>query len=212
VVGDVGAGIVIGPNSARLLQRWGLGKHLDDIAVKPACVTFRRYDTGERIGFRKLGETTERKYGAPCYHIHRADLHKLLYDFVAPHVTILLRSTVVACDPDPVSPSVTLKSGRVVKGDLIVGADGVKSFIQQVVSGSPNPAEPTGDAAYRAVIPASPLMQDPELRELIEPPQMNIWLAPGRHMVAYLLVRRFHFFRNCCWSISTLFLEEERGL
>jgi len=201
VIGDIGAGIVVGPNSSRLFHRWGLGKHLDDIAVKPECVTLRRYNTGERIGITKWGEVMEREYDAPNYHIHRADLHKLLYDFVAPHVTILLGSPVTGCDPHPVSPSVTLKSGKVVRGDLIVGADGIKSFIQQVVSGKQNPAEPTGDAAYRAIIPASLLMQDPELHELIEPPQMTCWIAPRRHMVTYLIVRQFPFFRSCCWSM-----------
>ena len=203
VIGDIGAGIVVAPNSSRLLLRWGLGKHLDEVAVKPESITLRRYDTGERIGFAKRGEVAEREYGAPTYHTHRADLHKLLYDFVAPHVTILLGSPVAECDPDPVSPSVTLKSGKVVRGDLIVGADGIKSFIQQVVSGKQNPAESTGDAAYRAIIPASSLMQDPKLHELIEPPQLTSWMAPGRHVVAYLIVRRFPFFRSCCWSMPT---------
>ena len=204
VIGDVGAGISSSPNSSRLLLRWGLGKHLDEIAVKPESFTLRRYDTGECIGLAKRGEAAKKEYGAPTYHIHRADLHKLLYDLVVPHVTILLGSPVTECDPDPVSPSVTLKSGKVLRGDLIVGADGIKSFIQQVVSGGPNPAESTGDAAYRAVIPASVLTQDPELRELIEPPQATSWLAPGRHVIGYLLVRRFSFFQNCCWSMLTV--------
>ena len=203
MIGDIGAGIISSPNSNRLLLRWGLGKRLNEIAVKPEFLTLRRYDTGERIGFAKWGETMEKEYGAPNYHIHRADLHKLLYDLVAPHATILLGSPVTGCDPGPVSPSVTLKSGRVVRGDLIVGADGIKSFIQQVVSGGPNPAEPTGDAAYRATIPASLLTQDPELRGLIEPPQLTGWLAPGRHMITYLIVRRFPFFRSYCWSMLT---------
>jgi len=189
VIGEVGAGIQVSPNSSRLLRRWGLAKHLDDIAVKPEGIAFRRYDTGERVGFTKWGGLMGREYGAPYYHIHRADFHKLLYDLVAPHVTILLGSTVTGCDPDPVSPSVTLASGRVIRADLIVGADGVKSYIQRVVSGKPIPAEPTGDAAYRATIPASLMMQDPELREFIEHPQMAGWMAPGRHLMAYPIVR-----------------------
>ena len=189
VIGEVGAGIQVSPNSSRLLRRWGLAKHLDDIAVKPEGIAFRRYNTGERVGFTKWGELIEREYGAPYYHIHRADFHKLLYDLVAPHVTILLGSTVTGCDPDPVSPSVTLASGKVMRADLIVGADGVKSYIQRVVSGKPIPAEPTGDAAYRAIIPASLMMQDPELREFIEHPQMAGWMAPGRHLMAYPIVR-----------------------
>ena len=196
-IGDIGAGIQVSPNCSRLLRRWGLGEHLDKVAVKPECLALRRYDTGETIGLTKWGDVMERDYGAPYYHIHRADFHKLLYDLVVPHVTILLDSLVVGCDPGPVSPSVTLKSGKVVRGDLIVGADGVKSFIQQVVSGRPSPAEPTGDAAYRAIVPASLLMQDPELRELIEHPQMAGWMAPRRHLMAYPIVRWFPFPSYC---------------
>ena len=188
VIGEIGAGIQVSPNSSRLLRRWGLGDRLDEIAVKPEAIAFRRYDSGERVGFTKWEGIMERDYGAPYYHIHRADFHKLLYDLVSPHVTILLGSSVTGCDPDPVSPSVTLKSGKVMRADLIVGADGVKSFIQRVVSGKSNPAEPTGDAAYRATIPASLMMQDPELREFIEHPQMAGWMAPRRHLMAYPIV------------------------
>jgi len=189
VLGEVGAGIQVSPNSSRLLRRWALEKHLDDVAVQPEAIAFRRYNTGELVGFTKWEGIMEREYGAPYYHIHRADFHKLLYDLVAPHVTILLGSAVIGCDPGPVSPSVTLESGRVVRADLIVGADGVKSYIQQVVSGKPIRAEPTGDAAYRATIPASLMMQDPELRGFIEHPQMAGWMAPRRHLMTYPIVR-----------------------
>ena len=209
VIGEIGAGIQVTPNCSRLLRRWGLGKQLDEIAVKPEFLTLMRYDTGEIIGLTKLGEVMEREYGAPYYHIHRADFHKLLHDLVAPHVTILLGSPVTGCDPNSVSPSVTLKSGKVVRGDLIVGADGVKSFIQQVVSGKQNPAEPAGEAVYRAVIPASLLMRDPELREFVERPQMAGWMGPRRHMIAYLIVHRFAF-QTCCQSILTTFSSRGR--
>jgi len=195
VIGEIGAGIQISPNFSRLLWRWGLGKHLDEFAVRPEGVAYRRYSTGERVGFTKWGKTLEREYGTPYYHIHRADLHKLLHDLVAPHVTILLGSAVIGCDPDPVSPSVTLESGEVIRADLIVGADGVKSYIQQVVSGKPNKVELIGDAVYRATIPASLMMQDPELREFIEHPQMTAWIGPGRCLTAYPIVRQSPSFR-----------------
>ena len=189
-IGEVGAGIQVSPNSSRLLRRWGLGKQLEEIAVKPEGIVFRRYNTGERVGFTKWGEVMENEYGSPYYHIHRANFHKLLYDLVAPRVTLLLDSTVVGCDPGPAAPSVTLKSGKVLRADLIVGADGIKSYIQQVVSGGgPTRADPTGDAAYRATVPASLMMQDPELREFIDHAHMTAWMAPGRHLMAYPIVR-----------------------
>jgi salicylate hydroxylase len=128
-------------------------------------------------------------------HIHRADLHKLLYDLVAPHVIIRLGSTVVECDPDAVSPSVTLESGETIGADLIVGADGIKSYIQQVVLEEPNKLELTGDAVYRMTVPTSLMMQDPELREFVERPQMTAWIGPWRCLVAYPVVRPPHFLR-----------------
>ena len=155
--------------------------------MRPEAIVLRRYSTGERVGYTSW-TNMEEKYGAPYYHIHRADLHKLLFDLAAPFMTLRLQSTVVSVDPE--APSLTLASGEVVHGDLILGADGVKSLIQQVVLGHTNPAEPTGDAVYRAIVPADVLLEDPELRELIEVPDMTGWMGPSRHVMAYNIVRR----------------------
>jgi salicylate hydroxylase len=184
---NVGAGILCTPNCSRLLRRWGLGTRLDELAVTGKGAILRRYNTGEQIGFTEWEETMK-VYGAPYYQLHRADLHKTLYDLIVPHVTILSGSPVVGCDPNPVAPSVTLESGKVLNADLIVGADGLKSYIQEVVLGKPNKADETGDAAYRTLVPASLMMQDPELRELIENPYLTSWFAPGRSLVAYPIV------------------------
>ncbi len=186
-IGEIGAGIQVTPNVSRLLHRWGAGPALEAVAVRPDAIALRRYDTGERVAYTQWTNMVQ-KYGAPYYHIHRADLHKLLFDLALPHMTLRLNSTVVSVDPD--APSVTLASGEVVRGDLIVGADGVKSLIQEVVLGHTNPAEATGDAAYRAVIPSHLLLDDPELKELIDVPEMTGWMGPGRHIMAYNIVRR----------------------
>jgi salicylate hydroxylase len=187
-IGEVGAGIQVSPNSSRLLRRWGLGQLLENIAVRPEGISLRRYDTGEVVGYTQWGENMDRDYGAPYYHIHRADFHKILYDLTAPNVTLRLNSTVVKCDPGPKSPSVTLATGEVIKADLILGADGVKSYIQQVIMGRATRADPTGDAAYRATVPASLLLEDPELKGFIDKPEMTAWMAPGRHLMAYAIV------------------------
>jgi salicylate hydroxylase len=185
-IGEVGAGIQVTPNVSRLLRRWGLGEALENIAVRPEAIVFRRYNTGERVGYTKWGRSME-DYGGPYYHIHRADFHKLLYDLAIPNVDLRLGSTVVSVDPD--APSLTLASGEVVRGDLIIGADGVKSIIQPVVIGRVNPAQPTGDAAYRALIPTSVMLEDPELKPFVDEPEMTAWMGPGRHLMAYNIVR-----------------------
>ena len=49
----------------------------------------------------------------------------------------------------------------------------------------------TGDAAYRAVIPTEKMMGDPELRELVENPEMTGWMGPKKHIMAYCIVSVF---------------------
>ena len=190
-IGEVGAGIHLTPNASRLLRRWGAGPALDAIAVRSQAIILRRYSTGERVGYTPLMNMPE-KYGAPYYHMHRADLHKILSDLAAPFMTLRLNATVVDVDPHPETPSVTLASGEVVRGDLVVGADGIKSLTQRVVQGYTQPAELSGDAAYRIVIPAHKLLEDPDLRSLVEVPEMTGWMGPGRHIMAYNIVCCLH--------------------
>lgn len=200
-IGEVGAGIQVTPNVSKLLHRWGLGEALDKVGVIPEAICFRRYATGERVGWTKWGESME-QYGAPYYHIHRADFHKLLFDLAVPNMTLRLKSTVVSIDPSSESPSVTLQSGEVIKADLIIGADGVKSYVQQVVLGYVNPAQATGDAAYRAIIPTSVLEADPELKPFVDTPEMTGWMAPGRHLMAYCIVRSIQSQYNMRYEVA----------
>lgn len=184
-IGEVGAGIQVSPNITRLLIRWGLGEELKRVSVKPEALVFRRYSNGEMVAYTRWAERMD-AFGAPYYHIHRADFHKLLYDLAKDEMELRLNSTVVDCDPE--APSITLASGEVVHGDLIIGADGIKSRIQKAVLGRENPAHPTGDAAYRATIPAANLLADPELQSLVKTPEMTGWMGPQRHIMGYLVV------------------------
>lgn len=127
----------------------------------------------------------EENFGSPYYHIHRADLHQLLYDLASssPLLTLRLSSNVVSADPS--LPSVTLASGEVVKADLIIGADGVKSSLREIVLGAPVKAVATGDAVYRALVPTSEMVKDPELKPLVDNPEMTGWMGPSKHIMGY---------------------------
>ena len=197
VLGEVGAGIQISPNATRLLLRWGLGPALAACAIEPQAVVLRRYDTGERVGYTRWGKTTMMdRYGAPYYHMHRADYHAMLLRLAraTPGVRIRLGAKVCEVQPDPRSngggggPCVTLTSGEVIHADLIVGADGVKSTLQEVVTGLDDAHVPTGDAAYRMVVSTDLMLPDPELRPFVETPEMTVWMAPGRHLLSYCIV------------------------
>ncbi|KAN0111237.1 FAD/NAD(P)-binding domain containing protein [Russula decolorans] len=189
-ISDVGAGIQVSPNATRLLHHWGLGQALAAVAVEPTAVVFRRYDTGSRVGYTHWGTRMVEDHGSPYYHIHRGDYHAMLLRLVraAPGVRIRINAAVRDVQPDPTlqgGPSVTLASGEVLYADVIIGADGVKSTLQKAVTGLDDAPIPTGDAAYRAIIRTDSMLQDPELRQLVETPETTAWMAPRRHMIAY---------------------------
>ncbi|KAJ7692423.1 hypothetical protein B0H17DRAFT_1061428 [Mycena rosella] len=185
-IADVGAGIQVGPNLSRLLIRWGLEEQLEKLATKPEAITFLRYADGERIGWTKWGKSMEDDHGAPYYHIHRADLLAMLHTLAAPYMTLRLSSKVASVDPH--AAQVTLEGGDVVAGDLVVGADGLKSTVRDVVVGGPSaPPIHTGDSAYRAVVSTAPMLADPALKSLVENGEMISWMGPEKHIIGYCI-------------------------
>ncbi|KZT34228.1 FAD/NAD(P)-binding domain-containing protein [Sistotremastrum suecicum HHB10207 ss-3] len=212
-IGEVGAGIQVTPNVVRLLLRWGLGEELERVAVEPEAVVFRRYENGEIVGRTKWGENMRKEFGVPYYHIHRADYHTMLSRLALshPHVTLRLSSLVTSHTSHPTTPSITLSSGEVLSADLIIGADGIKSLTRNIVVGRKDQASPTGDAAYRATISAEKMMEDEELRGLIERPEMTAWMGPRRHIMGYCIRGRreynlvmLHPARDAVFAPSTL--------
>lgn len=119
---QVGAGIQIPPNSARLLRRWGVFKYLEKKAVRPDSIKFRRWEDGSVIGLTKLDSEFAENFGSPYYVVHRADFHEALYQRATElGVKVWLNSRVVEYVG---GSSAVLEDGSVVQGDLIVGADG----------------------------------------------------------------------------------------
>ncbi|KIL63930.1 hypothetical protein M378DRAFT_179064 [Amanita muscaria Koide BX008] len=186
-LGEIGAGLQVGPNLSRLLIRWGLREKLDTLAVQPESISFRRYDNGERIGMDIYGAKIEKEYGVPHYQAHRADLHQMLCDIALPLVDLKLNSRVVSVSPDPPTPYVILQSGEVVYGDVIIGGDGVKSVVRTCLVDGPDSPTPTGDAAFRATISTEGFENDPDLKELLDHPECTIWMGPNQHAVGYNL-------------------------
>ena len=93
----------------------------------------------------------------------------------APSVRIRLSAAMCDVQPDPTLPGgpSTLASGEVLHADVIVGADGVKSTLQKAITGLDDAPTPTGDAEYRAIICTGSMLQDPELHQFIETPEMT---------------------------------------
>ncbi|KAG2015096.1 salicylate hydroxylase [Coprinopsis cinerea AmutBmut pab1-1] len=184
-LGEVGAGIQLSPNVTRLLIRWGVGDKLAEIAVVPQNLTLRRYENGEVVGWMETGQSLEKAHKAPYYHVHRADIHGILAEIAEPHASIRLNSRVKGINPS--IPSVTLESGETIAADLVIGADGLHSITRDIVVGKKDNPTATGDAAYRAVVPAAALLADPDLEDLVKEAGVNVWMGPGRHIVGYCI-------------------------
>jgi 2-polyprenyl-6-methoxyphenol hydroxylase-like FAD-dependent oxidoreductase len=112
-------------------------------------------------------------HGAPQYVVHRPELLNTFLQggMSLPTVTVKTNSHVDSVDFD--AASVKLRNGEVHTADVVIAADGLKSVCRLELFnkfGLVDKALPTGDAAYRIVIPAESLLADPTLKHLIQTP------------------------------------------
>jgi salicylate hydroxylase len=175
---EVGAGIQMSANAMHVLNHLGLGEAISAMAVRPEAYVFRLHDTGEVISQFALAGEHLKLHRAPYNQLHRADFQQLLASQV--HERIHLNSRVTGFEETPAEVRVRLASGETVRGDLLIGADGVKSAVRAQIAGAAQPVY-TGDAAWRLTIPTAKLPRD------FMPPVMSVWMGPGAHVVCYYL-------------------------
>lgn len=181
-LGEVGAGIQISANSMHVLRHIGVADALREIGVCPQAYIFRLHDTGEIIQTFPLSDEHERRHGAPYIQVHRADLHGILAararDF-KPEVVHLGRKAVGFTEHDD-GIELTFTDGSSVRGDILIGADGLNSTVARRIVGE-IPATYTGDAAWRLTVPVERL-PDPFLDRV-----MSVFMGPGGHAVCYYI-------------------------
>jgi salicylate hydroxylase len=134
-----------------------------------------------RSGRFALADEHNRIHGAPYNQLHRADLHDLLARKLRElEGTVRLSSRVTGFDESVDGVNVRLADGSTCSGDLLVGADGVKSAVRAQLAG-PDNAVYTGDAAWRLILATEILPKG------FMGPVMSVWMGPGRHVVCYYL-------------------------
>ena len=174
---EVGAGLQIPPNAAKVLGRLGVLDAVADVAFQPEALEARMGRSGRRLFRIPLGGAASARWGADYYHIHRADYVRVLAD-AAPDVR--LGDGVASFEEDANAVSVRLASGQSLRGDVLIGADGIHSSVRQSLHGD-TPARFTGQTAWRAVVPVA------ELGSHAPDPTACVWIGEGRHAVTYRL-------------------------
>ncbi len=179
MLGEVGAGVQVSPNAARVLHGLGLSGELAQTGVKPLAFHQRRWDDGRTLLRSPLGERLEATFGFPHYQMHRADLLTALAGAVpAERVHLGHRLTGLTDHGDRVEAR--FDNGASARVDVLVGADGIKSTVRGVLFGPEHPRF-TGCVAYRGLVPAQ------RLKTLDLEVTVQVWMGPGRHFVHYLV-------------------------
>jgi salicylate hydroxylase len=192
-LGEVGAGIQTAPNASRILLGLGLRRQLEAIRTEPLDQVRRRWRDGSIIAQLPLGDRVKREYNAPYWHYHRADLHRVLLDAcldpdgAGPVVEVHTDAKVVDIDHTEVTNPVAITTdGRRFAGDVLVGADGIRSSVRDAM-GLPDTLVFSGEMAYRALIPGDKIAADPATRFLLDRYHSTIWYGPDRHLVHYMI-------------------------
>ncbi|QSZ32049.1 hypothetical protein DSL72_001618 [Monilinia vaccinii-corymbosi] len=182
---EIGAGIQLPPNATRILQEWNVLQPIMQYAYMPKEGSLRSY-RGTVLTRQTSGKEIEEEYGSPYLVIHRADLLKVLVSEAKNlGVDIKLGANVSKINFE--NPSITLSTGEVFSGHMVLGADGERSMCRGALLGHPDIPQSTGDVVFRIAIKRDNASQLQSLKELMEQPTVNVWLGPDSHAVTYLL-------------------------
>jgi salicylate hydroxylase len=174
---QVGAGLQVSSNAARILLKLGLGEALKRVATYPEGRDYRGWDTAERLYYTPLGQKAEAHFGSPYYAAHRAELLDVLLSGLGEH-GYRLGSRVERVDQDQSGVSLTLADGSIARGDILIGADGIHSAVRAQLFGKELPRY-TGNVAWRGLVPAERVAHL-DLRSVV-----GVWMGPNRSIVQY---------------------------
>ena len=203
-LGEIGAGLQVGPNGFAAFDALGVGEQMRARAVYTDHMVMHDALDEYQVGFIPTGEEFQKRFGNPYAVIHRADAHQSLLDgatFSKNRIELLTGTTVTRVEQDADSVTVFDAKGGAHRGSALIAADGVKSVIRKQFVG--DDARVSGHVVYRAVVEKKDFPKDLQWNAA------SIWVGPNCHLVHYPLrggeqynvVVTFHSRENEQWSV-----------
>jgi salicylate hydroxylase len=173
VIGEVGAGVFLTPNSVRHLQRIGLGPAVEQWGARVGHES--RYFRHDGAPIAPVQVTDSSGWNA-TFGMHRADLVEMLANAL-PAGTVHTGHRCTGFEQDGNMTRVSFANGASAEADVVIAADGIHSELRPYVFASSRPVF-SGSVAYRGLVPHERVPHWPTDR-------WQMWLGKGRHFLAF---------------------------
>ena len=203
-IGEIGAGIQLGPNAYAALDALGAGEAARNRSVFTDHLTMMDAVDASVVGRMEVGEAFRARFGNPYGVIHRADIHLSILEAVREHPLITFRTSthISGFSVTENAAEVTDSEGNVYRADAVIGCDGVKSVVRENLIG--DEARVTGHVVYRAVVDVENMPEELQINAPV------LWAGPRCHLVhyplrggqQYNLVVTFHSRQQEEWSVT----------
>ncbi len=180
-IGEIGAGIQLGPNAFSAMDALGAGERMRRRAVYTDRLVMLDAIDGSEVACVPVGEAFRARFRNPYAVIHRADIHLSVYEEVQldPKVQFHTSTRIERIEIGDDAVRAIDARGRVFAGSALVGADGVKSVVRQHLVGDTHRV--SGHVVYRGVVPKDEMPEDLRWNAAA------IWVGPNFHVVHYPL-------------------------
>lgn len=180
-IGEIGAGIQLGPNAFSALDALGVGEAARQRAVfTDHIIMMDAVDNTEIIRIQ-TDQAFRERFNGPYAVIHRADIHGAILDGVRndPLISFRTSTRINAFTQTDAYAQVTDDEGNNYQADAVIGCDGVKSVVRDhLIGGAPRV---TGHVVYRAVVEKENMPDDLRINAPV------LWAGPRCHLVHYPL-------------------------
>lgn len=180
-IGEIGAGLQLGPNGFAAMDALGVGERARGRAVFTDELVMMDAIDGSEVARIPLGEPFRRRFNNPYAVIHRADIHQSLHEEVQldPGIHIHTSARIVSVDVDDDGVRLVDAAGGIYDGAAVVGCDGVHSIVRHHLIGDGHRV--SGHVVYRALVPRADMPADLRWNAAA------IWVGPNCHLVHYPL-------------------------